>query len=68
MNDQVSTRRAIEALRAGVPNRDAVSALGCSCQEVLAAFDERLSRLRTSIRDDCHPRGMLVTADFGGGK
>ncbi len=68
MNGRVSARRAIEALRAGVPNRDAVSALGCSSQEVLEAFDERLSRLRTSVQDERQPRGMLVAADFGGGK
>lgn len=68
MNGHVSARRAIEALRAGVPNRDAVSALGCSCHEVLERFDERLRELRTSIRDERQPRGMLVTAEFGGGK
>jgi hypothetical protein len=68
MNGQVSARRAIEALRAGVPNRDAVRALGCSCQEVLQRFDERLGELRTSVLDDRQPSGMLVAADFGGGK
>lgn len=68
MNNRVSARRAIEALRAGVPNRDAVSALGCSAQEVLSAFDARLQELRGSIDRDDQPRGMLVAADFGGGK
>lgn len=68
MNDQVSARRAIEALRAGVPNRDAVRALGCSCQEVLAIFDERLDQLRTSVSENRQTRGMLVAAEFGGGK
>jgi hypothetical protein len=68
MNDQVSARRAIEALRAGVPNRDAVRALGCSCQEVLAIFDERLDQLRMSVSQNRQTRGMLVAAEFGGGK
>ena len=68
MNGQVSARRAIEALRAGVPNRDAVSALGCSAQDVLNVFDARLHELRGSVASDSQPRGMLVAADFGGGK
>ena len=68
MNGQVSARRAIEALRAGVPNRDAVAALGCSAPDVVEAFDGRLEALRTSVNDDRQPRGMLVAADFGGGK
>jgi len=68
MNGQVSARRAIEALRAGVPNRDAVSALGCSAQEVVSVFDARLQELRGSIARESQPRGMLVAADFGGGK
>lgn len=68
MNEQVSARRAIEALRAGVPNRDAVSALGCSAEEVLSVFDARLQELRGSIARESQPRGMLVAADFGGGK
>jgi hypothetical protein len=68
MNEKVSARRAIEALRAGVPNRDAVSSLGCSCQEVLAMFDERLEDLRESVLQNRQTHGMLVAAEFGGGK
>jgi len=68
MNAQVSARRAIEALRAGVPNRDAVAALGCSAQEVLSVFDARLDELRGSLTSERPPRGMLIAADFGGGK
>lgn len=68
MNGQVSARRAIEALRAGVPNRDAVSALGSTAQEVLGAFDARLENLRNSAQAGTQPRGMLVAAEFGGGK
>ena len=68
MNAQVSARRAIEALRAGVPNRDAVAALGCSAQEVLSVFDARLDELRGSLASERPPHGMLIAADFGGGK
>ena len=68
MNAQVSARRAIEALRAGVPNRDAVASLGCSAQEVLTIFDTRLQELRESLTTGGAPRGMLIAAQFGGGK
>jgi hypothetical protein len=68
MINQVSARRAIEALRAGVPNRDAVSALGCSAKEVVDVFSTRLGALGGSYADNGQPRGMLVAADFGGGK
>ncbi|MHB0981310.1 MAG: BREX system ATP-binding domain-containing protein [Thermoleophilia bacterium] len=68
MNGRVSARRAIEALRAGVPNRDAVRALGCTDEEVLGVFDARLEDLRGSVLSESQPRGMLVAAEFGGGK
>ena len=68
MNGRVSARRAIEALRAGVPNRDAVSALGCSATEVASVFEARLQELRGGSALEVQPRGMLVAADFGGGK
>jgi len=68
MNGRVSARRAIEALRAGVPNRDAVSALGCSATEIVSVFDARLQELRGGAARELQPRGMLVAADFGGGK
>lgn len=68
MNGRVSARRAIEALRAGVPNRDAVGALGCSATEVVSVFDARLQELRGDAALRVQPRGMLVAADFGGGK
>jgi len=68
MSGRLSAQRAVEALRAGVPNRDAVGALGCSCQNVLGVFDERLGQLRGTAAGHVQPRGMLVAADFGGGK
>ena len=36
-------RRALEALRSGVPNRDAVRVLGCSQQEVVERFRTQLA-------------------------
>lgn len=68
MNGQVSARRAIEALRAGVPNRDAVSALGCSASRVVDEFDLHRRDLGCGLARGVQPRGMLVAADFGGGK
>ena len=36
--DRVAPRRAIEALRSGVPNRDAVLALGSAQEEIERRF------------------------------
>lgn len=41
--DTVPSRRALEALRNGVPNRDAVTALGCNQPEVERRFDAQLA-------------------------
>ena len=45
MSDGLASRRALEALRAGVPNRDAVAALG-SLQTERAAYDDLTLVLR----------------------
>ena len=55
-------RQALEALRNGVPNRDAVRLLGCN-QEAAE------SRFRAALSDAAEGhRGMLVSGDFGVGK
>lgn len=66
--ESLTARRALEALRAGVPNRDAVRALGFSAGELLEAFGERLDALGSSVDAGMQPRGLLIDADFGGGK
>ncbi|MEW6756457.1 MAG: BREX system ATP-binding domain-containing protein [Candidatus Latescibacterota bacterium] len=61
----IDARRAIEALRAGVPNRDAVRALGCDQPEI----EERFRQLLAAARQDPAPAsGLLVQGDFGTGK
>ena len=64
----LAARRAFEALRAGVPNRDAVLALGFDADELLRTFTERLSEVSDSIEVEAQPKGLLIAAEFGGGK
>lgn len=67
-NASLSARRAVEALRAGVPSRDAVELLGFEADELLGAFDTRLTELRSSVDEDRQPRGILLAGEFGAGK
>jgi P-loop Domain of unknown function (DUF2791) len=63
----VERRRALEALRAGVPNRDAVTVLGSMQQGV----EDRFSQLAAAVRvlpDGPAPGGMLIGGGFGTGK
>jgi hypothetical protein len=57
---QLESRRAIEALRTGVPNREAVRALGCSQFHIEEKFLGRLQNRQHG--------GMLIAGDFGTGK
>ena len=65
--DVVQRRRALEALRAGVPNRDAVAALGSSQIGVEDRFTELLEKV-TAGGGDTPPGGMLIGGGFGSGK
>ncbi len=67
-NGRTASRRAIEALRAGVPNRDAVSQLGCSHPDVEDRFDELLRNVTESLTNDAVVPGILIAGDFGSGK
>ncbi len=64
----IISRRAIEALRSGVPNRDAVRELGSSQPEAERQFIEMLERSTGFGRPLPATRGMLVSGDFGAGK
>ena len=66
--DRVSYRWALEALRNGVPNRDAVRLLGCNQHEVERQFSDRLDALSDPSRKDTPVPGILVQGDFGTGK
>jgi len=66
VDDRLSARRAVEALRSGVPSRDAVAALGSGQQEI----EDRLLALLDSVgtvRSTGH-RGLLLGGGFGSGK
>lgn len=65
MSEQrVQDRRAIEALRSGVPNRDAVRVLGSSQSEIEQRFAHQLE----AIRNGGVVGGLLVRGEFGSGK
>ena len=57
-------RRALEALRAGVPNRDAVRLLTPLHKRATEEFEKALR----SIEEDSKARGMVITGGFGSGK
>lgn len=65
----LDSRRAIEALRNGVPNRKAVEILGCNQPRAEAAFDALLvGAADTGRRSPGKSSGMLVSGGFGSGK
>jgi hypothetical protein len=66
--DRIGQRRAIEALRAGVPNRDAVQALGCAQPEIERRFREQLEHAGSDAAKNRMTPGMLVEGGFGTGK
>jgi hypothetical protein len=59
----VARRRAVEALRAGVPSRDAVAATGSG----QAAIEDRFASLREAAAAG-NPAGLLLGGGFGAGK
>lgn len=61
-------RRALEALRNGVPNRDAVRLLGCHQPEAERQFDELLTKAADVDAPPEDALGLLVSGDFGAGK
>jgi hypothetical protein len=64
----IGDQRAIEALRNGVPNRDAVRALGCSQPEAEARFAAQLADVSAATAGDSQVPGLLVAGGFGTGK
>lgn len=65
---QLESKRAIEALRAGVPNRDAVRALGCSQPAIEERFKKQLDSVSGTISQETTAFGTLFAGDFGTGK
>ena len=66
-NHRRSCRQALEALRNGVPNQEAVRILGCN-QPATGQFGDLLAQAaeRKNTRDGT--LGMLISGDFGAGK
>lgn len=68
MDGLVESRRAVEALRAGVPNRDAVRVLGFSDDEIAQRFQTQLESLAEDRDLAERHTGLILAAEFGGGK
>jgi len=64
----VEARRVIEGLRAGVPNRHVVTALGCLQPEVEGRFRRLLEATQQNVTTGPCPRGMVLEGEFGSGK
>lgn len=62
---RLAARRAVEALRSGVPSRDAVAALGSGQSDIEDRFIGLLDGVGTVRRES---RGLLLGGGFGSGK
>jgi hypothetical protein len=65
---QLLYRRALEALRNGVPNRHAVSLLGSNQREAEDAFSDRLASVQNAAQEGKQVPGLLIAGGFGSGK
>ena len=65
---QIQARRAIEALRAGVPNHDAVLALGGGQPRIEQRFLQLLEQAADDVARNTQTSGLLIAGDFGSGK
>jgi P-loop Domain of unknown function (DUF2791) len=63
-----AARSAIEALRAGVPNRSAIRLLGTNESVLSRDFLDRLRLCDTALRDDAQVEGIVIAGAFGAGK
>jgi hypothetical protein len=61
-------RRALEALRNGVPNSHAVRVLGCGQREVEDRFRQQLEACGDLLAEQRQAEGTLVAGGFGTGK
>jgi hypothetical protein len=64
----VKARRVVEGLRAGVPNKHVVTALGCLQPEVEGRFRGMLEATQQNVTSGPCPRGMVLEGAFGSGK
>jgi len=66
--DTINRRRAIEALRAGVPNRDVVRLLPPDQPNLDEKFQALLAEAERGLDEGKQPQGLLLEGDFGTGK
>ena len=66
--ERFSCRTALEALRNGVPNKEAVKILGSNQAHAEAEFQALLDDTADSIASPENTRSMLLSGDFGTGK
>lgn len=67
-SSQIASWRAVEALRSGVPNRDAVQALGSDQPVAEQRFRDTLAAVETGALKNTASPGILLAGDFGSGK
>ena len=65
---KVEARTAVEAMRNGVPSREAVRHLGSSQPRAEERFKTMLSKVRGGTEGVPTHEGMLISGDFGSGK
>ncbi len=68
LDEMVAYRRAVEALRAGIPSRDVVRLLPPTQADVPHAFEALLHATSDGWLTGNPARGLLVEGDFGTGK
>ncbi len=66
--DRLQARRAVEALRSGVPSTNAVWALGSGQPELESQFSRMLDGVESAIGADRQDSGMMIRGGFGSGK
>lgn len=64
----IEERRAVEALRAGVPNRAAIRLLGTAENEISERFAENLQFCQQRLKDGEQATGQVIAGGFGAGK
>jgi hypothetical protein len=68
LDSTVNYQRALEALRSGVPNRDAVRVLGSNQTKVEELFRDKLGTVQDAAQQGKQVPGVLVAGGFGTGK
>jgi hypothetical protein len=61
-------RQAIEALRAGVPNRAAIRLMGTGADEIRRHFLDNLQYCQQALQRSGQPTGQVIAGGFGTGK